>query len=79
MIEIDHSLLSPNALDNLILEVLTRQSNDGQGMEINFETMKKKLMNKLDSGELIIVFHSEEGFCDIVSSEALKAVGSTIE
>ncbi|MBA2651250.1 MAG: YheU family protein [Tatlockia sp.] len=69
MIEIDPSLLSADALHSLILEVLTRQSSDCAAIEINFEVMKNKLMQQLESGELVVVFYSEEGFCDIISSE----------
>ncbi|WP_347252448.1 YheU family protein [Legionella sp.] len=69
MIEIDYSLLSQEALDNLISEVITRQSTDYGEQEVSFITKKAELLQKLESGEAIIVYHSKEGICDIIGKE----------
>lgn len=77
MIEINHSLLSPEALDNLILSIITRQSTDYGEHEITIHNKKNQLLQKLKNKEAIIVYFSEEGFCDIVNAfdqELLKQV-----
>lgn len=72
MIEINHTLLSPEALNSLLLEVITRQATDYGEFEIDFEPKKKQLIRKLEKGEVLIVYFSEEGFCDIIPAENIK-------
>ncbi len=72
MIKINHSLLSAEALDSLLLEVITRQATDYGEFEIDFEPKKKQLIRKLEKGEVLIVYFSEEGFCDIIPAESIK-------
>ncbi|MBA2656457.1 MAG: YheU family protein [Tatlockia sp.] len=74
MIEINYKLLSKDALDSLVIDVLTRQSSDYGGLEISFEDMKNKLMRNLETAALSIVFYPDEGYCDIVSAETLHSM-----
>jgi uncharacterized protein YheU (UPF0270 family) len=69
MIEIDHTLLSEEALDNLIIEVITRQGTDYGELELNIQTKKKQLLHNLQSGKAVIVFSSQENVCDIIPQE----------
>ncbi|WP_133137453.1 YheU family protein [Legionella rowbothamii] len=69
MIEIDHTLLSEEALDNLIIEVITRQGTDYGELEQPIQTKKKQLLLNLQSGNAVIVFSSTENVCDIISQE----------
>ncbi len=66
MIEIDHTLLSTGALENLLIEIITRQSTDYGEHEVEIKIKKKQLMNKLDSGEVLIIYSSKEECCDII-------------
>lgn len=72
MIEINYQLLSQDALDNLLIEIITRQATDYGEFEVEIGKKKKQLLSKLDSGELVIIYNSKEGYCDIVWSEDLK-------
>ncbi|MFJ1269312.1 YheU family protein [Legionella lytica] len=69
MIEIDPTLLSEEALDNLIIEVITRQGTDYGEHEMEIQTKKKQLVHNLQSGNAIIVFSSKENCCDIITRE----------
>ncbi|WP_058535188.1 YheU family protein [Legionella saoudiensis] len=72
MIEIDYTLLSEEALDNLIIEVITRQGTDYGAYELAIQTKKKQLLHNLQSGKAIIVFSSQENACDIISQEDFR-------
>jgi hypothetical protein len=72
MIEIDHTLLSKEALENLIIEIITRQGTDYGEYEIDIQVKKKQLMHKLQSGDAVIVYSSKEDTCDIVRLEDLR-------
>lgn len=69
MIEIDHSLLSENALENLIIDIITRQGTDYGEHEIAIEIKKKQLLNNLLSGKVVIVYCSQQECCDIINRE----------
>jgi uncharacterized protein len=69
MIEIDHTLLSEEALDNLIIDIITRQGTDYGEYEIDIQVKKKQLLHKLLSGDAVIVFSSKEDTCDIIKQE----------
>ena len=72
MIEIDHTLLTTVALDNLLIDIITRQATDYGEFEVNLENKKKQLLQKLETREIIIVYCSEEGFCDIITAKTLR-------
>lgn len=74
MIEINHTLLAPDTLDNLIIEVITRQATDYGDDEMAITNKKNQLPGKLVRGEAFIVYSEEEGFCNIVSREDKLAI-----
>lgn len=74
MIEIDHTLLSKEALENLIIDIITRQATDYGEHEIDIQIKKKQLISKLVSGDAIIIYSSKEDFCDIIRAEDFKSV-----
>lgn len=69
MIEIDYHLLSDEAIDNLILETLTRQATDYGEKEMDVAHKKRQLMTRLEQGDAVIVYTSEQGHCAIISRE----------
>lgn len=73
MIEIDHTLLSKEALENLIIEIITRQATDYGEYEIDIQIKKEQLTSKLVSGDAVIVYSSKEDCCDIISVEHFKS------
>ncbi|HAU1484598.1 TPA: YheU family protein [Legionella pneumophila] len=72
MIEIDPSLLSRVALDNLISEVITRQGTDYGHNEIALELKTEQLRRKIEQGLAIIIYSAKEHFCDIVSVDKFQ-------
>ncbi len=72
MIEIDHTLLSEEVLDNLIVEIITRQGTDYGDHEVAIETKKKQLTTKLRAGDAVIVYSLAEETCDIIPKEDFK-------
>lgn len=79
MIEIDHTLLSKDALDNLIVEIITRQATDYGEYELDIQIKKKQLMKKLQSGDAVIVYSSKEEICDIIRVEEFKIWRNQLE
>jgi uncharacterized protein YheU (UPF0270 family) len=73
MLEIDHSLLSEEALENLLIEVITRQATDYGEYETEIQTKKNQLKRKLVSGDAIIIYNDKEECCDIISINDLKS------
>jgi uncharacterized protein len=72
MIEINHALLSDEALDNLIIEVITRQGTDYGEYEIGIQTKKEQLIQQLKKGISIIAYSAEENICDIIKVDDFK-------
>ncbi|MGL6029928.1 MAG: YheU family protein [Legionella sp.] len=72
MIKVDHTLLSDEALDNLIVDVITRQATDYGEYNIEIQTKKEQLKRKLLSGDALIVFSAAEEVCDIIRQEDFK-------
>ncbi|CEG55985.1 YheU family protein [Legionella fallonii] len=69
MIKIDHTLLSEEALENLIIDIITRQGTDYGEYEIDIQMKRKQLLNNLRSGDAVIVYCSKEDICDIIRRE----------
>lgn len=69
MIEVDHTLLAPDTLDNLIIDVITRQTTDYGDNEMSIVNKKNQLRRKLERGEAVIIYSTEEGFCNIIRSD----------
>ena len=74
MIEIDHTMLSEEALENLIVDVVTRQATDYSEYEVQIQVKKNQLKCKLLSGEAIIIYNAKEDICDIIRAEDLKSL-----
>jgi uncharacterized protein YheU (UPF0270 family) len=74
MIEIDHALLAPDTLDNLIMDVITRQTTDYGEQEKAIATKKGELLRKLERGEAVIVYSYDDGFCNIISADDNQAM-----
>lgn len=77
MLEIDHRLLSEDALENLIIEIITRQATDYGEYEIEMHIKKDQLKQKLRAGEAVIVFNAQEESCDIIRAEDFKSFQKT--
>jgi len=69
MIKIDHTLLSAEALDNLLVEIITRQTTDYGEHETAIQAKKNQLTRKLQTGDAVIVYSEEEEICDIIRSD----------
>ena len=76
MIEINHTLLSDEALDNLIMEVITREGTDYGDHEIGIETKKEQLTHQLKNGIAVIAYSNEENVCDIIKVDDFKKIQS---
>lgn len=72
MIKIDHTLLSQEALENLIIDIITRQGTDYSEFEIDIQKKKKQLMHNLLSGDAVIVYSSKEDSCNIIRKEDFR-------
>jgi uncharacterized protein YheU (UPF0270 family) len=72
MIEIDSSLLSDMALDNLVIEVITRHATEYGEYEINLQIKKEQLIGNIKNGSAVIVFSAQESICDIISLEEFR-------
>lgn len=66
MIEIDYHLLSSEALDNLIIELITREATDYGEAERAFSSKKQELLARLEQGDAVIAYSSAEGYCSII-------------
>lgn len=73
MIEVDYTLLSKDALDNLIIDIITRHATDYGEYETDIQIKKKQLMDKLISGNAVIVYSDKEECCDIIRIEDFKS------
>lgn len=74
MIEICHTLLNKDTLNNLMIDVITREATDYGEFEIQIENKKAELLEKLDKGEAIIVYCTKEETCHIISLEKLLEI-----
>lgn len=72
MIKIDHTLLSAEALDNLIIEIITRESTDYGEFTQDIHRKKSQLIQKLTKGDAIIIYNHEEEACDIIKADLFK-------
>lgn len=77
MIEIDHALLSKDALENLIISIITRETTDYGDYEMGIQIKKDQLISKLVSGEAVIVYSSKEDCCDIIRKEDFNSFKET--
>ena len=67
MIEISHRQLEPAILDNLLTKIVLREGADYGNQEISVDDKKKKLLQQLEIGKVVLMFDAAEGFCDVAS------------
>lgn len=72
MLEIDHTLLSADTLENLLIDIITRQTTDYGEHAVDIQTKKNQLKGKLLSGDAVIVYNSKDENCDIIRAEDFK-------
>ena len=72
MIEINHTLLSNETLDNLIMEVITREGTDYGEHEVGIKVKKEQLMYQLKHGIAVIAYSDEDNVCDIIKVDDFK-------
>lgn len=73
MIKVDYTLLSPEALDNLIMDIITRESTDYGEFTQDIERKKNQLIQQLKQEKAIIIYNSDEEACDIIKAELFIA------
>ena len=66
-------MLSEEALENLIIDIITRQSTDYGEYEVIIQVKKNQLKQKLLSGDAIIIYNAKEDACDIIRAEDFKS------
>lgn len=71
MIIIPFKELSPEALQGVIEDFVTRDGTDYGESEIPLETKVQQVLNQLGSGKAVIVFDQKTQTCNIVSKDAL--------
>lgn len=70
---IPHRDLSPDTLDNLISEFVTRDGTDYGEVETPLARRIAQVRHQLDSGKAVVLFSESTGQVNIVHSEALKS------
>lgn len=73
MIKVDYTLLSPEALDNLIIDIITRESTDYGEFTQDIERKKNQLIQQLKQEKAIIIYNPDEEACDIIKAELFIA------
>ncbi len=68
---IPHAQLSPDALQGLLEEYVTRDGTDYGDHEMSLESKVAQVRRKLDTGEAVILFSESKGVCNIVLSNLL--------
>jgi hypothetical protein len=64
--------LSPEALQGVIEEFVTRDGTDYGERKIPLDTKIQQVMNQLHAGNVLIVFDQKTETCNIVSKDALN-------
>jgi uncharacterized protein len=65
---IPYNELSPEALQGVVEEFVTRDGTDYGESEIPLDTKAQKVLNQLHSGKAVIVFDQKTETCNIVPS-----------
>ena len=68
-VKIPYSQLSPEALQGVIEEFVTRDGTDYGEVEVSLETKMKQVLNQLKSGKAVIVFDSESETCNVLKGD----------
>ncbi|HEB94566.1 MAG TPA: YheU family protein [Gammaproteobacteria bacterium] len=72
---IPHKQLSPDTLNNLIEEFVSRDGTDYGAEEIPFTQKTEQVLRLLQQGEIAILFDEETGSCNIVPCRELAHHG----
>ena len=78
MIEINHTLLSSDALNNLVIDHITQQSTEYMDTDLPIENRRNEIIKKLDNGEAVIVYCSKEETCHIIPLEKFQEIQKKI-
>lgn len=71
---IPHRMLSPEALQGLIEEFVTRDGTDYGEREASLQAKVAQVWRQLDLGIVVIVFNEPEGTCSIVAKDQLPEI-----
>lgn len=64
-VKIPYDQLSPEALDGVVEEFVTRDGTDYGETEVTLESKMNQVMNQLRTGNAVIVFDAESETCNI--------------
>ncbi len=64
--------LSPEALDGLVEEFITRDGTDYGLLEKTLAEKKSAVLRQLQRGEVVIAFDSESETCNIISKDDVR-------
>ena len=67
-LKIPYDQLSPEALNGVIEEFVTRDGTDYGEIEVSLENKINQVLNQLKSGKAVIVFDPESETCNILKS-----------
>jgi len=68
-LKITYDQLSPEALNGVIEEFVTRDGTDYGEIEVSLETKISQVLGQLKSGKAVIVFDQGSETCNILSSD----------
>lgn len=68
---IPYQQLSPDTLQNLIEEFVTRDGTDYGDTEVSLQARVDQVLSRLRAGEAVILFSQSTGLCNIVPSNSL--------
>ncbi|MFW1677428.1 YheU family protein [Pontibacter sp. JAM-7] len=63
--------VTPETLDNLIEEYVTRDGTDYGDEEVSLQRRVQQVRAKLQSGEAVLLFSESTGLCNIVAKDSL--------
>jgi uncharacterized protein YheU (UPF0270 family) len=66
---IPHHMLSPEALEGIIEEFITREGTDYGEYEVDLEAKAAQVQKQLDDGTAVIVFNAEDSSCTILPKD----------
>ena len=67
MVEIDYREIDPATLDNLLFDIVIRAGTDYGQAEQSAYDKQNQLYRQLVLGKAVIVYHEQDGFCDVMS------------
>lgn len=68
-IEVPYKRLSPDALEGLIEEFVTREGTDYGHAEQPFDKKVASVVRQLESGRAVVLYDPDAGTCNIVTRE----------